>query len=559
MIARLLRSPDPRFGVAVAVVAGIALRWPGLGAGIYRDEAGTARDALAQGLPEVTRMVVNAETHPPGFFYLENVWLGIVGSGEIQLKLPAFVMGILLIPAAYLLGRSVASGSAGLLAAVLAAVTSVALLFSQEARPYTMAALFAALTIWAYARLIGEPTRRRWWIAFGLFATLLAYSHYIGVLVLGGLFLHALYIALRHRRAMRYAGVWLGLAAAFIFFLPWLPTAWSQIAIGTPWGTKPPLWQRPLLVVADLGYAIPVPSSTIRTVIAWLGAVGGASVLLALRRTGRWNAARIARALESPLSACAIVVLFASLVEAAAGVGERYMFPTLPAAWVVIGATATSFIGLVADAAHVARPSQRRAIAWLGRPLVGLVIVLTVVLGSAYAGYLGIVERSGVRSVVRAEAHSANTVFLLAPDYLLATFRFYAPDLPAHGFVHWTLPLAETPSEYADAWTRPMPVEATLERIQREAEGSFDYLAFVIEPGPYPNIRLPYDLSEAVLERLRERYPLIRTAEYPGRNERVVLYVFGLPIRAARLDVSGNAPSRYAGRGHSGDTGVRGA
>jgi uncharacterized membrane protein len=118
-----------------------------------------------------------------------------LGRSEFVLRLgPAFA-GVLLIPAAYLLGRTLYGRRAGLIAAGLLTVSVYAIYRSQELRFYAWQMLFSTLTLYFLLRGLD---RGRWrdWAGFALTTALNLYSHPYALLVLASEGLYTLAVLL---------------------------------------------------------------------------------------------------------------------------------------------------------------------------------------------------------------------------------------------------------------------------------------------------------------------------------------------------------------------------
>ncbi|MBW4674097.1 MAG: phospholipid carrier-dependent glycosyltransferase [Desmonostoc geniculatum HA4340-LM1] len=102
----------------------------------------------AASIGDVIHNLVTQDTHPPLYFVLAYLWMKLFPSegGLVSLfaarSLPAFI-GAISIPAVYVLGRvAFRSSLVGNLAAAMMAVSPYAVFLSQEARHYSLAALW---------------------------------------------------------------------------------------------------------------------------------------------------------------------------------------------------------------------------------------------------------------------------------------------------------------------------------------------------------------------------------------------------------------------------------
>ncbi len=109
---------------------------------------------------------------------------------EWVMRLPALIFGLLCIPAMYLLGCVVRGRTMGLLAALLAAVDPSLVDQSQQARMYTMLALFSILAA-ALAILILRQPQRKPWAAIGLGVCIAGalWSTLLGTMLWAGIFI----------------------------------------------------------------------------------------------------------------------------------------------------------------------------------------------------------------------------------------------------------------------------------------------------------------------------------------------------------------------------------
>ena len=72
---------------------------------------------LHGGLGHTLDAVVSSERSPPLYYLLAWVWAQPFGTGEVGLRSLSALIGVLMIPAAYLAARELASPRAGVIAA----------------------------------------------------------------------------------------------------------------------------------------------------------------------------------------------------------------------------------------------------------------------------------------------------------------------------------------------------------------------------------------------------------------------------------------------------------
>jgi mannosyltransferase len=121
---------------------------------VWWDE-GLAAWAARQSPTEIARWTAT-DVHPPLYFWMLHFWRLVSGDSEFGLRLLSAAIGLLTVAATHLLGREVGGPRAGLLAALLVGISRFDIWWSQEMRMYALAALLAALSLWAAIRFWGR-------------------------------------------------------------------------------------------------------------------------------------------------------------------------------------------------------------------------------------------------------------------------------------------------------------------------------------------------------------------------------------------------------------------
>ncbi len=160
-----------------------------------------------------------------------KVWSTAWGTAEAALRWPSAIAGVCAVPLLYDLGRRLFGRRVGLLAALLLALSPLAVWYSQEAKAYA-SALLLLLAVWWALWEAGESGRRLlWWAFAGLVLLTLLTHRLLAVLSLVGQLVYLLYLARqgRHRGApgsrpyvamllavlvLSFAGLWLTLGQA---------------------------------------------------------------------------------------------------------------------------------------------------------------------------------------------------------------------------------------------------------------------------------------------------------------------------------------------------------
>jgi len=100
----------------------------------------------------------------------------LLGNRTWAMRLPVFLIGILLVPATYLAVRFLVDRNAALLAAGLAAASSVLVRYSVNARGYIMTCFAFVVLLWVAGRIVEKRKPGPLWLAFALTASVGAYA-----------------------------------------------------------------------------------------------------------------------------------------------------------------------------------------------------------------------------------------------------------------------------------------------------------------------------------------------------------------------------------------------
>src|SRR4051812_13368430 len=169
----LCRSPPP----TALTIAAALLRFATIDVQSYWfDEALTAK---LVGMPfgDMLSRIPDTELTPPLYYVVAWPWAHVFGSHEAALRSLSALLGVAVVPVAYLVGRELIGRGAGLVAAALVAFNPLLVWYSQEARPYSLLVLLSALSLLFFARAVRRRAARDlwWWAALSALALL---THY---------------------------------------------------------------------------------------------------------------------------------------------------------------------------------------------------------------------------------------------------------------------------------------------------------------------------------------------------------------------------------------------
>lgn len=123
------------------------------------------------------------DVHPIGYYLPQHILIDYFGTGEISLRILSVFFGVLSIYLTYLLGKKFFSWKEGLLAAFFMAISYTSILYSQEAKMYSMFGAFFLLSLISFIRFLERPSYLNL-LFFSFSIALLLYTHIIGLIIL---------------------------------------------------------------------------------------------------------------------------------------------------------------------------------------------------------------------------------------------------------------------------------------------------------------------------------------------------------------------------------------
>lgn len=170
---------------------GTILRFYNLGYNsLWLDEA-TTYNLAVKSIPDIWLATTGGEFNPPLFYWAEHIML-LLGNSEVVLRFLPALLGILTIPLTYLVGKEFMDRNTGIIAATAFASSPFLLFYSQEARAYSMMLFFVTFAMVFYFRALKNNSLRDWAL-FGVLSALAFWSHFYALVIIGALFLYALY------------------------------------------------------------------------------------------------------------------------------------------------------------------------------------------------------------------------------------------------------------------------------------------------------------------------------------------------------------------------------
>ncbi len=207
---------------------------------IWVDEATTVRMASSSSVITLITTLARIDTHPPLYNVFMFFWIRAFGTSEFFLRLPSVIFGVLSIWVLFKLGRRMFGQEVGFNGALILVLSSFHVIFSQEARMYSLLGLLALISSFLFVEILQDASRgifqgRRFFLY--LFVTeLMMYTHLYSIFLIVAQDLFVLIrVMIDHEQVsftrkgvlrdttMKFLVYWLLVQIILAFlFLPWM-------------------------------------------------------------------------------------------------------------------------------------------------------------------------------------------------------------------------------------------------------------------------------------------------------------------------------------------------
>lgn len=249
------------------LILAICVRFIGLGTeSAWIDEAYSINLAQ-QSIGQIIQGTA-ADQHPPLYYLILHFWLIFGDNVTVARSFSAF-LGFILVLQVMFFGWKISDFSLGIGAALMVALSPLAVWYSQEARQYMLlACLTTASTIELWNCLQGQKR----WVLFCFFSILAIYTQYFAVFIFLAQAVIIVIWSLRKHDSHLMVPFIISFIGVGIVFIPWLPTAINQFSYHTmPWISEPAVGQvRDILLILLLGNGVQV----LPPILSWLLVVG---------------------------------------------------------------------------------------------------------------------------------------------------------------------------------------------------------------------------------------------------------------------------------------------
>lgn len=193
----------------------------------WLDEVGSATTITAPSLAALFSHWLTKDVHPPLYLLFLYYWSKAFGISDLALRLPSLLFGLGTIAAMYFGLRKIIGEWPATVAAFIIAAAPNAILYSAEARSYTLILLLTTTAL-IFALRLALTRDARAVPGFTLSAIALGLTHYFGLGIAGSLYG---WLILRDRR--NFGLLWISGLCFVIFTAPWLIYEFPNLASKT--------------------------------------------------------------------------------------------------------------------------------------------------------------------------------------------------------------------------------------------------------------------------------------------------------------------------------------
>jgi uncharacterized membrane protein len=166
------------------MLLGLAFRLQQIGRPLNLDEI-TTSSISNHTSAYIVQYSLNCDSNPP-LYYLFAHWSTIIlgAYSSFSIRLPSLILGLLVIPLLYLIGKEIKNKTLGLLLASMVSIIYTICWYSTEARAYSLVFFAFAGAIYFFIRIFKGDKRQRCIFGLSFFAALCLWSHFYSALPL---------------------------------------------------------------------------------------------------------------------------------------------------------------------------------------------------------------------------------------------------------------------------------------------------------------------------------------------------------------------------------------
>jgi len=213
---------ENNFQLLLIFLLGLFLRICYLGAeSMWLDEIFSVEMSHLNPINIVKENMLQGDSNPPLYYVLLHYWVIMFGDSEFASRMLSVIPGSLSVLLIYKFGRELFNKNAGLIAALIMAVSVFQIKYSQEARTYSLIVFLTLFSNYLFLRLL-SGYRYKYVLGYVFITAALIYAHYYWVF-----YVMAQNVYVFTKLILNPRGEWPGfkrwIAVQFILVVVWLP------------------------------------------------------------------------------------------------------------------------------------------------------------------------------------------------------------------------------------------------------------------------------------------------------------------------------------------------
>lgn len=199
----------------------------------WTDEAFSALVSVLS--PQAIWFHMGHEVHPPLYFLLLHLWISVFGDSVLAIRSLSSVAGVATVALGMWLMRMISTPKTALLAGLLIALLPISVRYSQEARMYTLEAVWLLGATIALVYWLKTP-RNRYLVVYGLLMTAALYTHYLAILCALSHFLYLVMLRFERDETLHYLSrpmLWVTYTGISLLYIPWLISLVDEVFVHT--------------------------------------------------------------------------------------------------------------------------------------------------------------------------------------------------------------------------------------------------------------------------------------------------------------------------------------
>lgn len=215
----------------MVILIALLFRTISINQSLWLDEATTALVSQRTVADYLTNFAPG-DFHPPIYYLLSIAASKLLGTSEVALRSISLIAGVLTVYFVYKIANVLSNNrNTGLLAGLFLATSGLHIYYSQEARMYMLAALFAVLSVHFFTK--------NSWKLFGVSIAAMVLTHYVTLFMLP---IFVIYGLCTRKTKIWWRHFLLSLIMLVVGFAMWLPMFTKQLTGGMGVESSAPLW-----------------------------------------------------------------------------------------------------------------------------------------------------------------------------------------------------------------------------------------------------------------------------------------------------------------------------